>query len=67
MDWQTFNAKYGELIPVGDYETVGGYIINAIGRIPNQGENLFLPIGQILIRKSSARNILEIQIFPEGI
>ena len=64
MDWQTFNLKYGKLIPDGDYETIGGYIINAIGRIPNQGENLFLPIGQILIRKSSARNILEIQLFP---
>ncbi len=65
MDWQTFNSKYGELIPSGDYETIGGYIINSIGRIPNQGENIFLPVGQILIRKSSARNILEIQIFPD--
>ena len=66
VDWQTFNSKYGKIIPDGDYETIGGYVINSIGRIPNQGENIFLPIGQIVIRKSSARNILEIQIFPNN-
>ena len=35
-----------------------------IGRIPNEGENLFLRIGQVVIKKSSSRKINEIQIFP---
>jgi len=59
-----FNKLYNNLIPVGNYETLAGYIISKVGRIPNQGENLFLPIGQILIKKSSSRRIEEIQIFP---
>ena len=67
MEYEKFNEKHGNVIPIGQYETVAGYIISEIGRIPSKGEELFLPIGQILIRKSSARNILEIQLFPEGI
>jgi CBS domain containing-hemolysin-like protein len=50
-------------IPEGEYESIGGYIINKIGRIPNQGETLFLPIGQIVINKSSARKIIKVQIY----
>ena len=37
-------------------------IHNCKERIPNQGEHLFLPIGQVLIKKSSARQIHQIQI-----
>ena len=41
-----FNKKYNNLIPLGDYETIGGYIIQELGRIPNKNEHLFLQIGQ---------------------
>lgn len=64
VSWEDFNAKFGSIIPDGEYETIGGYIISELGRIPNQGEHLFLPIGQMLIKKSSARQIHLIQIFP---
>ena len=63
-DWKNFNAEFGSIIPDGEYETIGGYIISELGRIPNQGEHLFLPIGQVLINKSSARKIHQIQIYP---
>ena len=46
-----------------DYETLGGYIINQIGRIPNKNEHLFLPIGQVVIKNASARRIEQIQIY----
>ncbi|NQU68369.1 MAG: HlyC/CorC family transporter [Candidatus Marinimicrobia bacterium] len=65
MDLDTFNDKWGFEIPEGSYETVGGYVMNAIGRIPHKGERLFLPIGQVLVRKSSARKIDQVQIFPK--
>ena len=55
--------KYKNIIPNGEYETVGGYIINEIGRIPNNNEHLFLPIGHVIIRKSSSRRIEQIQIY----
>ena len=58
-----FNKKYNNLIPLGDYETIGGYIIEQLGRIPNKNEHLFLQIGQILIRKASSKRIEQVQIF----
>tara|TARA_B100000945_G_scaffold303421_1_gene287921 strand:+ start:64 stop:858 length:795 start_codon:yes stop_codon:yes gene_type:complete len=64
MEWKEFNKQFSGIIPIGEYETIGGYVISQLGRIPNQGEHLFLPIGQILIKKSSSRQIHQIQIFP---
>ncbi len=67
IDWQDFNLKHGNIIPDGDYETVGGFIISEIGRIPNKNERLFLPIGQVVILKSTARRIEQIQIYPKEV
>ena len=64
MDWEDFNDEYGNMIPKGDYETVGGYIISQLGRIPNKGEHLFIPIGQTVDIKASARQIHQVQIYP---
>jgi len=58
-----FNQKYNNLIPSGSYETIGGYIINKIGRIPKKNEHLFLDIGHVIIRKATSRRIEQIQIF----
>jgi len=58
-----FNKEYTNLIPKGDYETVGGYIIKQINRIPNENEHIFLNIGHIIIKKASSRRIEQIQIF----
>ena len=64
MDWEDFNDEYGNMIPKGDYETVGGYIISKLGRIPNKGEHLFMPIGQTVIIKASTRQIHQVKIYP---
>ena len=64
IECDEFNKLFNNLIPKGSYETLAGYIISEIGRIPNQGESLFLSIGQVVIKKSSSRKIEEIQIFP---
>ena len=44
IECDEFNKLYNNLIPKGNYETVAGYIISKIGRIPNQGEKVFLSI-----------------------
>ena len=66
MDWKDFNSEHGKLIPSGDYESVGGYIISQLGRIPNKGEHLFMPIGQTVIIKASARQIHQVKIYPSN-
>ena len=65
IECDEFNKLFNNLIPPGNYETLAGYIISEIERIPNQGENLFLPIGKIEIKKSSSRKIEEIIIYPK--
>ena len=64
IDWEDFNTKFGNMIPQGEYETLGGYIISQLGRIPNQGEHLFLPIGQVVVKKGSSRHIHQVKIYP---
>ena len=64
IDWEDFNTKFGNIIPDGEYETLGGYIISQLGRIPNQGEHLFLPIGQVVVKKGSSRQIHQVKIYP---
>jgi putative hemolysin len=62
VDCELFNTKFGDIIPDGKFETLGGYIISEIGRIPNKGENLFLPIGQVIINNSTTRIINQVKI-----
>ena len=65
INCELFNEKFGNILPEGKFETLGGYIISEIGRIPNKGENLFLPIGQVIINKSSSRRINQVKIIPK--
>ena len=65
MKWLDFNKKYGDLIPKGEYETIAGYIISELGRIPNAGENLFMALGQVVIKKASDRYIEKVIIYPK--
>ena len=63
IECDLFNDKFNNIIPHGDYETLGGYIINKIGRIPNKNEHLFLDIGQVIIKNSTSRRIEQIQVY----
>ena len=63
MECDIFNEQYGNIIPKGDYETIGGYIINKVGRIPKKNEHLFLNIGHVIIKNSSTRRIEQMQIY----
>ena len=62
IDCELFNGKFGNILPEGNFETLGGYIISEIGRIPNKGETLYLSIGQVIINKSTSRRINQIKI-----
>ena len=61
------NEKFKLNIPTGDYETIGGYIIARIGRIPRQGEKIRLDRYNILIVRASQRKIelVKIEFLPD--
>lgn len=52
-------------LPEGDYETVAGFILRLIGRIPKQGEQIKYKDFKILIAKMSGAKIEEIRVVKE--
>jgi CBS domain containing-hemolysin-like protein len=40
MDLDDFNEFFDVEIPEGDYDTIGGFLISLLGRLPNLGEEL---------------------------
>jgi CBS domain containing-hemolysin-like protein len=60
------NEKYNLNLPTGDYETIAGYIITSIGRIPIQGENLKINHFNILIARASNKNIEVVKLIIEA-
>lgn len=60
------NEKYHISIPTGDYETIAGFIISSIGRIPLQGENLKIDHFKILIARASTKNIEVVKLVVES-
>jgi putative hemolysin len=61
------NEKYSLGIPQGDYETVGGLIIEKLGRIPLQGENIAIDNFNFLIARAEPARIdlVRLTISPE--
>lgn len=51
------NEEYDLKIPEGDYETIAGYIMFRIGRIPLKGESFQIDDNQFLILKSDKTKI----------
>lgn len=51
------NEEYDLNIPEGDYETIAGYIMFKIGRIPLKGESFQIDDNQFLILKSDKTKI----------
>jgi CBS domain containing-hemolysin-like protein len=64
MKVEDLNKEYQLNIPEGDYETIAGYLTATLDRIPHKGERIYLPIGQIVVKKSTPRQIEQIQIHP---
>ena len=60
------NEKYNLKLPAGDYETIAGYIITSIGRIPNQGENIKIDKFNFLIARASNRNIEVVKLMVDS-
>lgn len=52
-----FNEKYGNLIAVGDYETIAGFITSRVGKIPAQGETIIIDGLDFLIARSTQSKI----------
>ncbi|MFB0515517.1 MAG: hemolysin family protein [Candidatus Neomarinimicrobiota bacterium] len=63
---EDLNYRFQLNIPEGEYETIGGYLTAALDRIPHKGERIYLPFGQVVIKKSTPQRVEQVQVFPPG-
>jgi len=62
MEVSKFVEHFGIELPSGEYESVGGFIIHLLGKIPKQGEMLTHENMEIQIKSADERKIDKIQI-----
>jgi putative hemolysin len=65
MRIEEVNAEMGLELPEGDYETVAGFVLNLLGRIPRQGEQLKYKGLKMVITKMRGMKIEEILLTKE--
>ncbi|MBD3414766.1 MAG: DUF21 domain-containing protein [Candidatus Aminicenantes bacterium] len=62
MGIDEINERFDLKLPKADYETIGGYAINRLNRIPNTGETIDTPDCTLVIQRATDRNIISIKI-----
>jgi putative hemolysin len=60
------NEEMGINLPEGDYETIAGFILHLLGRIPKQGERIRYKDLKLVITKMRGLKIEEIVLNKEG-
>ncbi|MDQ7066308.1 MAG: hemolysin family protein [candidate division KSB1 bacterium] len=62
---EAVNAELGLNLPEGDYETLAGYIIHELGRIPKPGESLEVGDWLMIITHASPQKIDRVKILKK--
>ncbi|HZX09343.1 MAG TPA: hemolysin family protein [Acidobacteriota bacterium] len=62
MSIDEINERFKLKIPKEDYETIGGYAINKLNRIPHIGEVIEAPDSILYIQRATERSIVSIKI-----
>ncbi len=62
MEIEEANEKINLGIPLGDYETVAGYLLEAFERIPEIDEKIQLGHWTFIIRNATPRAVLEVEV-----
>lgn len=57
-----FEERFGVTVPRGGYDTIGGFIIHLLGRVPLNGEELFYEGLRILIQAGDQKRIISLLV-----
>jgi CBS domain containing-hemolysin-like protein len=55
-------ARYGVRLPSGDYETIGGLVMDRLGRMPRRGDVIEDTGWRMKVRKTEGRRVGEVEI-----
>jgi CBS domain containing-hemolysin-like protein len=56
------NERFGWNLPVGEYETVGGLLLDRLGRVPKPGDGVRAGRVRLEVTRASARAVLELRV-----
>jgi CBS domain containing-hemolysin-like protein len=59
---ETINEQLDVKIPEGEYETVAGFIISELGRIPESGEKISIEDGAITVTRAAKNKVEEVRL-----
>lgn len=54
--------KLGIKFPEGDFQTIGGYLIETIGRIPSVGDSVTIEGHELIVEKTDSTHISQIRV-----
>ncbi len=55
-------ADVGAVLEDGDYETVGGYLMAKLGRVPHHGDSVTTETFEIRVRRMDGRRVREVEL-----
>lgn len=55
-------AELGAPLPEGDYETVGGYLMARLGRVPEHGDSVSEDHFEMTVRRMEGRRVREVEV-----
>jgi len=58
--------RLGWDIPEGDYETISGYILSHLERIPVKGENIAIGGFTFIVRECDNRGLIKLEVLRKG-
>ena len=62
MPVDEFNDLLGADLPDDDWDTVGGLIFDALGRVPDEGEDILVAGYQLTVERVEARRITRVRV-----
>jgi putative hemolysin len=55
-------AEVGAMVEDGEYETVGGYLMAALGKIPRRGDTITRTGYEMTVRRMDGRRVREVEV-----
>jgi putative hemolysin len=66
LNLEDFEDRTGLELPEGPYETVAGFVINELGRLPDLGESIVALGRRFTVTELDGRRIARVRLTPEG-
>jgi CBS domain containing-hemolysin-like protein len=62
VEVERLNEETGLQVPKGDYETVGGYLLALLEKVPQPGEEVTAEGLHFLVTEADRRSILKVKV-----